>query len=936
LDLGFAMSAPSPSRIIYDEAFKTFSLYCGESLYAFCVSPEECLEHLYWGEKLPAGFDLRYLSQSFKMMHFTTFELPNERQQQTLSLDALRRESVQEVSEKWRQYSQKINSTDESEQQTRRRMENLAWRLMSMKSVPEEENTGASSKGTRRRSNTTQSMGANSSSSSLKDYSPTRMKKSGSFVTNKLHLTASKADLVVGMTPPEAMRPSSLVTDPNTFAGGRSRSKSNPLLPMLLTTETAASPALKQHHQAAHVEGHVSVLDGMEGLSIDGEVSASRIPSGYSRQSSRQSFGDLFPDSDNLETVNLTEHKAKSYRNYNSMGRQIGKGNLNMEYSDHGTGDFRTPSFRVHNLSDGSDISPLRYKSHKILAGKVPHSDSNMPHVRASQDRFGWDDATTLVITMSDSVSGLEVDLIYHCMHDYDAIIRRVAFKNVSRGHGSGTDLKILDRAFSTTLDFEATTENYHMVQLSGSWARERMTVETKLSHGMQSFGSIRGVSSHQHNPFAAITVGPPNESNGEVKGFSFVYSGNFLVEAELNEMGRLRFNMGIHPMGFGWNLAPGDTFETPEVVMVRSKSGMGGMSRTLHRLTLDKICPASWSDHVPTQPPILLNSWEARYFNVNHDNIVDMAYQAQTIGADLLVLDDGWFGLRNDDESSLGDWYPNLTKFPHGISGLAQAVNGAGVKFGIWVEPEMVSEESTLYKRHPEWCLHVPGRPRQIGRNQLVLDLSRSEVVDYLYEQLSKLFRSANIEYVKWDMNRPLTEAFSTGKWTGAQEKQGLGGVRQNETSHRFVLGVYELMGRLTREFPGILLENCASGGGRFDLGLLYFSPQIWCSDNTDALTRMRIQYGTSFAYPARCIGAHVSCVPNHITANYTRARTRAFVAMCGTYGYELDVSKCTPAEIELFQTQSAVYRHIAHTVRNGDLYRLWDPFKVCLLLPV
>jgi alpha-galactosidase len=546
----------------------------------------------------------------------------------------------------------------------------------------------------------------------------------------------------------------------------------------------------------------------------------------------------------------------------------------------------------------------------------------HLPGIRSTDES----EASTLIVTMSDIGSGLEVDLIYVVLHEYDAVMRRAVFRNVDNDNYSrmGDRIgKVVQKACSFTIDFELGADPFHMLQLSGSWGRERYMVETKLSHGMQSFGSMRGVSGHQHNPFAVVTVGPPSETQGEVKGFSLIYSGNFLFEAELGEMGRLRVNMGIHPMGLQWYLKPGGVFNTPEAVLVRSNKGLGGMSRVLHRLFLDKLIPHTWADDGPT--PVLLNTWEARYFNVNHDNVVEMAKQAARVGIDLIVLDDGWFGKRNDITTSLGDWTADLTKFPLGLNGLADAVNAAGCKFGLWIEPEMVSEDSSLHSMHPDWYLRVPGRPRQIGRNQFVLDLSRKEVRDYLFEAIRIILSNANIEYVKWDMNRPLTEIYSQ-----RVNDQMIGtSVWQSETSHRYVLGLYELQGRITKAFPNVLLENCSSGGGRFDPGMLYFSPQIWCSDNTDALVRMKIQYGTSLAYPARCVGAHLSCVPNHITGNTTRLRTRGFVAMSGTFGFELDL--CAASAIEKLQYKELVacYRTFSSTIRFGDLYRLWNPFN-------
>lgn len=392
------------------------------------------------------------------------------------------------------------------------------------------------------------------------------------------------------------------------------------------------------------------------------------------------------------------------------------------------------------------------------------------------------------------------------------------------------------------------------------------------------------------------------------------MYSGNFIFEAELSEMGRLRLNMGIHPMGFAWHLDAGASFSTPEALMVRSPDGLGGLSRLMHRIILDKFVPKNWSDSIP---PIVFNSWEAMYFDVEHTAVVDMAFEATKIGANLIVLDDGWFGVRDDINSSLGDWTPHKSKFPLGLRQLTDEINSFGLKFGIWIEPEMVSENSKLYSLHPDWCLQIPGRSRQIGRNQLVLDLSRRRVRDYIFATLSKLLSSGNIEYVKWDMNRPLTEVFS--------QLEGSTEVWQAEISHRYVLGIYDLLTRLRLKFPDILFEHCASGGGRFDLGMLYFGSQIWCSDNTDAIARMKIQYGTSLAYPARCIGAHITGVPNHITGNTTRSKTRALVAMCGTFGYELNLANATMKETFLFREYSEVYLTVASIIRYGDLYRLW-----------
>ena len=474
----------------------------------------------------------------------------------------------------------------------------------------------------------------------------------------------------------------------------------------------------------------------------------------------------------------------------------------------------------------------------------------------------------------------------------------------------------MIKKASSITADYESDVGSFYLTQLSGSWGRERYVTETKLSQGCQSFGSTRGVSSHHHSPFCLVSVGPPNETSGEVKAFSLVYSGNFLIEAEVNEFNRLRINMGIHPMDFQWHLRPGEVFSTPEALIVRSDEGVGGVSRTQHRIINDMLLPKTWAFY---NPPVLINSWEAMYFNVNHESILALGEEAAKVGCDLMVVDDGWFANRFTINSSLGDWTVDHSKFPCGLSYLAEELNKIGMKLGIWLEPEMVSEDSDLYRSHPEWCLHVPGRPHQLGRNQMVLDLSRDDVKEYILSQLFTLLSSANIAYVKWDMNRPLTEVFSLQH-----------GAFQSEISHRFVLGLYELQHRVLNAFPDIVLENCASGGGRYDAGMLFFSPQIWCSDNTDALCRMKIQYGTSLAFPARTVGALVSCVPNHITGNNSRLRTRSLVAMSGSFGFTLDFRSLPYLEHLQLKEIVLIYRKVSPIILNGDLYRLWNPFKV------
>eukprot|EP00505_MAST-04D_sp_SCG-Rhode-Island_P002002 Stramenopile-MAST_4_protein_2002 len=612
----------------------------------------------------------------------------------------------------------------------------------------------------------------------------------------------------------------------------------------------------------------------------------------------------------------------------------VGSGTIKQEYSDHGTGDFRSPSFQISYERDGSFVSPLSYKRHEIIEGRVPMRNAFMPHVRSwartKEENAAF--ATTLVVTMVDSYTLLEVDLCYTVLHEHDALLRSTVFRNPSRSQafvansstpprrndrtGPQVGTAHINRAMSASIDFETERGGYQFTYLSGSWARERHVQHTRIQPGLFSVGSTRGTSSHVHNPFAVVSRGSqePRETDGDVFGFALVYSGNHIIEAEGNEVGRVRLNMGIHPLGFCWSLTPGTEFQTPECIMVYSSKGLGGMSRIFHHLFLDHLMPKTWT----VQPqPVLLNSWEAQYFNVSHDSIVEMAIEAKKLGIEMVVLDDGWFGKRNDANSSLGDWFPNREKFPFGIRGCANSIESLGMKMGLWFEPEMVSTDSELYRTHPDWCLHVPGRPSQRGRNQLVLDMGRKDVRSYLLKKISKILESATISYVKWDMNRYLTEVFSLQ----------LPAKNQGEASHRFMMGTYELLHDIVKMFPTLLLETCSGGGGRFDPGMLFYSPQIWTSDNTDAMNRVSIQYGTSLLYPARSMGSHYSMSPNHITMRQCRSRTRAFVAMCGTFGFELNLHTITLEERKMIPQYIRVHKEVRDIVNVGDLYRLWSP---------
>jgi alpha-galactosidase len=461
----------------------------------------------------------------------------------------------------------------------------------------------------------------------------------------------------------------------------------------------------------------------------------------------------------------------------------------------------------------------------------------------------------------------------------------------------------------SMSVDMDQT--DYRMLTLHGSWARERQMDFRSIGYGKQSVGSTRGESSHQEHPFVALVSEKATQESGEVYGFHFVYSGNFLAQVEKNQFDSLRVQVGIHPDNFCYQLKQGDTFTAPEVVMTYSANGLGQMSRNLHDLYREHLIR---SPYRTKERPVLINNWEATYFEFDTEKLLSIAREAKKSGIEMLVMDDGWFGCRNDDNTSLGDWFVNEKKLTGGIRHLVDEVNKIGLKFGIWFEPEMISPDSELYRAHPDWAIAIPGRTPCRSRNQYVLDLSRREVVDHVYESVASILRSANIEYVKWDMNRQLTDLGSLY----------LGKENQGELCHRFVLSVYELQERLITEFPNLLLENCSGGGARFDPGMLYYSPQIWCSDDTDAIERLSIQEGTALIYPLSTMGAHVSDCPNHTVGRVTPFATRGDVALAGTFGYELDITKIPEEDRAQIPGQIANYHKYNALVRGGDYYRI------------
>ena len=574
---------------------------------------------------------------------------------------------------------------------------------------------------------------------------------------------------------------------------------------------------------------------------------------------------------------------------------------LPQEYSSSGVGDFRIPSIEC-DCSDGSHTVDLRYVRHTIEQGK--YALEGLPAFYGKQD----EGCETLRVLLRDGCSGLEVELLYGVFPQYDLITRSVRLCN------RGTAPLELTRVMSLCLDFP--TMDADLITLGGAYGREREPVRMPMTQGVHSVGSVRGSSSHQQNPFFLFCQHTATEDHGCCWGAALVYSGNFLAQAELTQFHHTRLVMGIHPFHFRWRLEPGAAFTAPEAAMVFSQEGLGGVSRRFHRAIRQNLCRGPWKE---ARRPILINNWEATMFQFDADKIVSIAETASKVGVEMMVMDDGWFGERNDDYRGLGDWDVNETKLPGGLKPLAQRIGALGMKFGLWVEPEMVNEDSKLYRAHPDWAFQVPRRPRTRGRHQLVLDLSRQEIRKYILDNLRATLNSADISYIKWDMNRSLTDV-----WSATMPAH-----RQGEIYHRFVLGVYEILETIHREYPDLLIEGCCGGGGRFDCGMLHYAPQIWCSDNTDAIERLRIQYGTSLCYPCSAVGAHVSAVPNGMTHRLVPLHTRGVVAQAGAFGYELDLNELTEEELDEVRGQIQHFQKVWDLVALGDYYRLGDPFQ-------
>lgn len=571
---------------------------------------------------------------------------------------------------------------------------------------------------------------------------------------------------------------------------------------------------------------------------------------------------------------------------------------LPQEYSGSGAGDFRLPSLELE-LPDGSHVADLRYVDAKLQKGK--YALEGLPAFFGSSE-----DADTLILTLEDATAHIQVELLYGVFERYDLITRAVRIVNC------GDTSVRLHRAASLCLDFPSSDLDF--ITFDGGHVKERTLNRAHLRPGVQSVGSIRGISSHQHNPFIMLCEPGADEEHGTCYGAALLYSGNFEAAVERCQFEDARLTLGIHPFHFCWTLEPGQTFTTPEAALLCSPHGFGEMSRQYHRVIRAHLLRDVWRNR---RKPVQVNSWEAFYFNYDHERLLQFAKESAALGVELFVLDDGWFGHRDNDSSSLGDWWANEEKLPGGLGALSAEVNRLGMEFGLWIEPEMVSEDSCLYQAHPDWVLNPKGRPYTRGRYQLVLDYTREEIREYIFQALQKILDSANVFYLKWDMNRALTQVWSAT----------LPSDRQGEVYHRYVLGVYDLLERIRSTNPNTLIEGCSGGGGRFDMGMLYYTPQIWCSDNTDAIDRLSIQYGTSFAYPPSTMGAHVSAVPNEQTGRSVPLETRGTVALSGTFGYEMDLGALSSQEKELVIQQIQAYRESYELVQTGDYYRLSAP---------
>ncbi len=606
-----------------------------------------------------------------------------------------------------------------------------------------------------------------------------------------------------------------------------------------------------------------------------------------------------YVDSDEINTVYPGNRSWQCYKSMEGGCYQLGL--LPCEYPTAASPDFRAPAFEAE-VPSGVNTFQFKYKDYEIISGKP--ALEGLPAVYAESG----DSVQTLKIITADEYAGIEIDLFYTVFDRFNAVCRHSEIKNIGK---DGIKIK---NAQSVSLDFP--NGAYEYIHFPGDWAREKHISRAAVTVGTQGFETRCGASSHAENPFMIFGDRGMNENYGNVYGISLIYSGNHSFKIECISDILPRVQAGINPFMFSYCLAPGETFVTPEAVITYSANGIGEMSRTFHRLYRTRLCRGKYRD-LPR--PVLVNNWEGTYFNFDRKRLLDIADEAAKIGIELFVLDDGWFGRRNDDRSSLGDWFANEEKLGGSLGSLAEEINRRGLKFGLWFEPEMISEDSALYRAHPDWAVSVPGKKPLLSRSQLVLDYTKPQVRDYIVKTVSDVLSGANIEYVKWDKNRMISEPYS----------DSLPPERQGEFYHRYILGVYDVLERITSAFPDVLFESCSGGGGRNDPGMLYYMPQTWISDDTDAVERLYIQYGSSFVYPMSSVGAHVSAVPNHQTGRITSLSMRGTVAMNGAFGYELDLAKVSGDEKETMRAQVSFYKKNRGIVNDGDYYRLLSPYE-------
>lgn len=606
-------------------------------------------------------------------------------------------------------------------------------------------------------------------------------------------------------------------------------------------------------------------------------------------------YGPKIPFKDDYANLNTREeHDCTNTRTDEDVEFQAEL--LKQEYAGLGKGDYRYPAFQI-TYPNGSRTSEFQYRDYELKDGKERLTD--LPSTFADDSN----DSQTLTVKLADG--DLELQLHYTVFADEDVIVRSTTFVNYGK-------TVFLNRALSAQLDLP--DANYDFIQFAGSWSRERHLHRSHLRPGTQSISSLRTASSHQENPFFMLARPHTDNNQGAVFGFNFVYSGNFLDSVEVDQFDTTRVLIGINPDEFGWKLNSGDSFQTPEVIFSYTDNGFNALSQQLGAFYAQHLINPHFAHQ---ERPILINNWEATFMDFTEDKLMPIVERAKELGIEMFVLDDGWFGHRDDDRSSLGDWFVDEKKFNHGIAGFAKRVHDLDMKFGLWFEPEMISIDSKLYQTHPEWMIKTPGRGQTPGRHQFVLDMSRKEVVDYLFGLMSHIIQDAKLDYIKWDMNRNITEMY------GAD----LPADQQLEFSHRYILGVYDLYDRLTKAFPDVLFESCASGGGRFDLGMMYYAPQAWCSDDTDAVERIKIQDGTSYGYTPSMWGAHVSAVPNDQVGRLTSIDMRAKVAYFGAFGYELDVTELSDEEQATIKQQVAFYKQYRKLFQFGTFYRLETP---------